>query len=265
MLDFARPIAFLTRRSPVARRNGMHELLDGDRFTPEELSGNLREIRMINRGLGWTTSTLRLIERVAQTQALTTFSYLDVATGSADLPLAFLKRAARRGWSIDAHALDYNPAVLDQARRFLGDAPVTLHAGDARSLPFPDHSFDIVTFALALHHFPPDEAVSLLRELGRVARRAWVLVDVERAMIPYLGARWLRLLLRNRLTRHDAPATVLRAYTQAELRGLLARAGLPDAVSARQFPFRLVAIGLVASVQGGSPCAGLSQAGQGSP
>lgn len=233
--------SFLARRSPTARRNGMRELLDGDAYAPEELAENLREIRLINRWLGWSGITLRLIESLVEEAGLTRFSLLDVATGSGDLPLALLGRARRRGWATELHALDYSTEVLAVARRHLNGAPVELHAGDARALPFPDHSIDLVVCALSLHHFAPDAAARVLSELARVARRGWLLVDLERSLPAYIGALALRLLLRSRLTRHDAPASVLRAYTLPELREILRQAGLPDAQAASHFPFRLVA------------------------
>jgi SAM-dependent methyltransferase len=240
--------AFFARRSPTARRNGMRELLDGDAIPALELAGNLAEIRRINRGLGWTGATLRLIAGVSSLDAGSSFSYLDVATGTGDLPLALVRHAQKRGWTVAAHALDANAGVLDAARRHIGDAPVCLHAGDARALPFADRSFDVVTCALALHHFSPDDAAAVLSELARVASRSWLVVDLERGMIAYLGARLLRVVLRNRLTRHDAPASVLRGYTLPELRVLLARAGLTGASATTQFPFRLVAFGTHATV-----------------
>jgi ubiquinone/menaquinone biosynthesis C-methylase UbiE len=157
--------------------------------------------------------------------------------------LALLRRARKRGWTVDAHALDSSADVLDAARGHIGSAPVRLHEGDARALPFADRSFDVVSCALALHHFAPDETPIVLRELARVARRGWVVVDLERSFVAYVGARLLRLVLRNRLTRHDAPASVLRAYTPTELQVLLEKAGVDQAVVATQFPFRLVAYG----------------------
>jgi hypothetical protein len=106
---------------------------------------------------------------------------------------------------------------------------------------------------LSLHHFAPDDAVMVLREVARVARRAWLVVDVERGFLPYLGALAMRILLRSPLTRHDAPATVLRAYTLAELKTLLARAGLQHARVTTQIPFRLVAYDLRAAPLAPSP------------
>jgi ubiquinone/menaquinone biosynthesis C-methylase UbiE len=225
----------------------MLEMLDGDPL-PGALPGNLREIRRINRGLGWTAVTRRLIERARREAGLTctTWSYLDVATGSADLPLAVLREARRRGQAVDVHALDASPAVLREAKSYLRDAPVTLHLGDARALPFEDRAFDIVSCVLALHHFPRDEAVAVLGEIARVTRHAWLVMDISRGFLAYLGALSLRPLLRNPMTRHDAPASVLRAYTVAELDGMLREAGLSSATLGTYFPFRVAVLGLVA-------------------
>jgi SAM-dependent methyltransferase len=220
----------------------MLEMLDGDPL-PGQLNGNLREIRGINRGLGWTAVTLRLVERARRDAGLTTWSYLDVATGSADLPRALVRGARRRGQTIDAHALDASPAVLDEASRYLRGAPVALHLGDARALPFEDRAFDIVTCVLALHHFPRDQAVAVLREMDRVARHAWLVVDLARSLMAYLGALALRPILRNPMTRHDAPASVLRAYTIAELEDMLRQAGLSAARTTSCFPFRAAVLG----------------------
>jgi SAM-dependent methyltransferase len=226
---------------PTARRNGMSELLDGDSLDRAALAANLREIRMINAGLGWTAISARLIERLVRRAKLSTFSYLDVATGSGDLPRAVLRRARRRGWTVQATALDLNPDVLAEARAYLADQPVALRQGDACALPFPDRSVDVVSCALALHHFAPEAATQALREVARVARHAWLVVDLERSLPAYLGARALWPLLRSPVTRQDAPASVLRAYTLPELRALLERAGLGAAYAATRFPFRLVA------------------------
>jgi hypothetical protein len=79
-----------------------------------------------------------------------------------------------------------------------------------------------------------------LRSLTRVGRRVLVF-DVERSRLAYLGALALTRVLRmNYMTRHDAPASVSRAYTALEVRALAERAGLRDARVRVDFPFRLV-------------------------
>ena len=96
-----------------------------------------------------------------------------------------------------------------------------------RSLHFPDHSFDIAHASLLLHHLDPPAAVVLLREMSRVARHGIVVNDLIRSRLAWIGA-WLlsHLATGNRYTRRDAPLSVRRAYTVAELTSLIAAAGL---------------------------------------
>jgi ubiquinone/menaquinone biosynthesis C-methylase UbiE len=104
--------------------------------------------------------------------------------------------------------------------------PVQLLQHDARSIPLRDGSVDIVTCCLAAHHLDPPGVHALLTEMWRVARHAVLVSDLARGPLAYLGARLLALVLRNPLTAHDGPVSVLRAYTPAELRRLAVEAGL---------------------------------------
>jgi len=78
-----------------------------------------------------------------------------------------------------------------------------------------------------LHHFSPDQAVVVIREMARVARIGVIVDDLLRSRVGYVGARLLgALLTSNRLTRHDGPLSVRRAYRRPELAALLRRAGI---------------------------------------
>jgi ubiquinone/menaquinone biosynthesis C-methylase UbiE len=104
---------------------------------------------------------------------------------------------------------------------------LTLAIADGRALPYPDAAFDIAHASLVLHHLEPPDALTLLRELARVARRGIVVNDLSRQRITLLGA-WLltRAFTRNRYSRHDAPLSARRAYTLEEAQALLTEAGL---------------------------------------
>lgn len=88
---------------------------------------------------------------------------------------------------------------------------------DAARLPFADASFDVVLSVRFLFHVPRDLRPSILREMGRVARR-YVLVDVRHA---YAWSAWTRRW-RARLTRARVP----HRYTLRELDQDFAAAGL---------------------------------------
>lgn len=224
----------------LRHRPDLRELLDEPTVDRATLERNLQDIRRINRWLGWTRTMTRAVARELSRDARRPWSLLDVATGSADLPLAVARWARRRGEQPRLIALDLSAAVLSSAAAHLSaHGTVALVRGDALRLPFRDASIDVVTCALTLHHFTPTQAADLLRELARVTGGALVLSDLERGWTGYAGARLLWFVTRNPMTRHDAPVSVLRAYTAAELRALARAAGLTGARVTRQFPMRL--------------------------
>jgi ubiquinone/menaquinone biosynthesis C-methylase UbiE len=223
-----------------ARNAGVRELLDAEALDTTALRRNLRDIRRINMLLGWRAYTVRAVARHVRALGLERFSLLDVASGSADMPLAVARWAERAGIQARIVATDINPEIVAAARAYIAGAPgLLVERQDALALPYGTGSFDVALCTLALHHFDPDAAVRLLRSMARVGRRVMVF-DVERSPLAYAGAVLLTQLARmNEMTRHDAPASVRRAYSAAELRELAAQAGLAGARVWVGVPFRL--------------------------
>ena len=93
--------------------------------------------------------------------------------------------------------------------------------GDALALPFRNESFDVVGSSLFVHHLEPDEVARFLDEGLRVARHAFVINDLMRHSLHWGLAVAGRAIYRSRLTRHDAPASVRRAYSVDEIRRIL--------------------------------------------
>jgi SAM-dependent methyltransferase len=199
------------------------ELMDDPIESLAELEANLSDIEFANRAFGGITPVLREVRRCRAR------TLLDVCCGSADVPLAIVRDARRRGVHIALTLLDRNAQMLTVARRRAhGEPGITFAAGDATALPFGDAAFDVVTCNLALHHFEPDSARALLRELRRVARVMPLVCDLRRSPAAYVAAlAWSRAFSRNRLTRHDAPLSVRRSYTAPEARTLAMAAGWP--------------------------------------
>jgi SAM-dependent methyltransferase len=219
----------------------VRELLDARTYDPEALRRNLRDIRRINALLGWTALTVREVAREVRASGATSFSLLDVASGSADMPLAIARWATRNRISARIVATDISPQIVAIAREQADSSPsVLVERQDALALPYASGSFDIALCTLSLHHFAPDEAVLLLRNLARVGRRVLVF-DLIRARLAYVSVVALtRALQMDAMTQHDAPVSVRRGYTVAEARELAARAGLCDARVRMAIPYRLV-------------------------
>ncbi|CAN5715586.1 hypothetical protein BH23CHL3_BH23CHL3_05860 [soil metagenome] len=226
-------------------RSDEEELLDDASQDPRELAENLRDIRRVNQLLGGTSTVLRHLPRmIANIPDEQPITVLDLATGSGDIPLAITRWARRRHFSMTIVASDCSEDILAVAQKQIADTPsITLARHDARAVPLPDKEFDIVLCSLSLHHFAPDDAVHVLREMDRLARVGFILNDLYRSRLGYAAA-WIaaRLTTRNRLTRNDAPLSVRRAYTPRELDELLRRAGINDATISTHLWFRMAAV-----------------------
>jgi SAM-dependent methyltransferase len=207
------------------------ELLDDTVESIGELEENFSDIERSNRRLGGYTAVEFAIGPLRPQMVL------DVGCGSGDAA-AFLARTARaEGRQLSVTCLDVNPDVLAIAQRRNGGPGLRFVCGDGRSLPFEDASFDVAMCNLTLHHCDPPAAVALLRELRRVARVAPVVTDLRRSRIAWAGAVLLvSIFTRNRLTRHDAPLSVLRAYTPREACDLAREAGWSNP-RVRKMPF----------------------------
>ena len=227
------------------RRWEAEELLDQAGHDPAELTANLRDIRTVNRLAGGVATVLRhLPGLVSQIPHGRPVEILDLATGCGDIPLSLAAWAERQSRPLHLAVTDRSPEILAEARRTLAGVPgVTFTVCDARAVPFPERSFDIVLCSLSLHHFAPGEAVQVLREMDRLSRIGFILNDIRRCLSGFVAA-WAasRVATRNRLTRHDMPLSVLRAYTPDELRALLRQAGIRDAPVTTHPLFRMAAV-----------------------
>jgi ubiquinone/menaquinone biosynthesis C-methylase UbiE len=202
------------------RRTIARELMDEPVDDLDELAENLRDVAFANARLGGTAPVVRALRRLGAR------SVLDVGSGAGDVALALVRDGAQRGVDVHVTCLDRSEQMLGIAQRETGGGPgLDFVRADGASLPYPDGAFDVVTCTLALHHFDPDAATVLLRELRRVARASPVVCDLRRSPIAYAAAWLWSRTSRNRLTRHDAPLSVRRAYTPREVRTLAQAAG----------------------------------------
>lgn len=221
------------------------ELMDRPEHSLAMLAGSLDDLRRINRWLGGVRLTLGGLNRLTRGLAPGThLSILDVGTGGGDVPRAIRRWGRRRGFGVRLTLADFNPKMLMLAgRRLPGAARV---AADARRLPFADGAFDVATCSLLVHHFEAADAVTVLQDLARVARRGLVVNDITRGWFGLVGA-WAvtRTVARHPLTRYDGPLSVRRAYTRAELTALARLAGLREVEFASAFGYRvaLTAVG----------------------
>jgi demethylmenaquinone methyltransferase/2-methoxy-6-polyprenyl-1,4-benzoquinol methylase len=99
---------------------------------------------------------------------------LDVATGTGAVARELV---AEKGCTVVG--LDQSPEMLAEARRRLPD-DVKLIEGRAEQLPFPDATFDALTFTYLLRYV--DDPAATLQELTRVVRPGGTIAGLEFAV-----------------------------------------------------------------------------------
>ncbi len=115
---------------------------------------------------------------------------LDVACGTGDLTRAFADGGASR-----CVGLDFTPQMLDIARtkrlapkRDAGSEMISYVQGDAKSLPFDDASFDVVSIAFGIRNV--DQPPKAFAEFFRVLRDGGRLVVLEFSQPRFRPIAW---------------------------------------------------------------------------
>ncbi len=173
---------------------------------------------------------------------------LDVACGTGKLTAALAGAVGPDGLVV---GVDLSPAMLDQARRALGELPaVEFRLGNALDLPVADGSFDAATIAFGMRNLSSFEAG--FREMARVVRSGGRVVCLElsvprprfmgrvytglfRVTAPVLGA-----IFRRRAAYSYLPHSLDGFPPAEEIAATMRRAGLTDV------SFKRLALGAVA-------------------
>ncbi len=148
------------------------------------------------------------------------------------MPLAAPRALARKGIKLQI-------TLMDRIWSHLPNPGPAAVAGDALHLPFRDEAYDVVSSTLFAHHLEPEELRIFACDALRVCRRAVLINDLIRSRL-HLWLVYAGLpLFRSRLTWHDAPASVRRAYTLDEMRQMLQGLAAERVATSRHFLFRM--------------------------
>jgi SAM-dependent methyltransferase len=212
------------------------ELLDLD-STPQRVKQQIvddadRIVRLLGLHRVVARRVGELVVEARRTRRGKPVRVLDVGAGSGGLLFRLEDWARRRRIPIELTGVEHNPGHVAVAERLAGEEGrrVRFVVGDARRLEaFADASVDVALSTLTLHHLAPGDAALALAELDRVAAVNFFAFDLRRSL-GALPAAWafLRLGGFDAPTRHDTLTSLRRAYSVAEIGGLLAAAGVEN-------------------------------------
>ena len=212
--------------------------LDGSRHLQA-----LQGLERINR---WSRSAQIVWNPIRQLASLSTpapLSVLDVAAGGGDVTVSLWRQAHRARVSLEVSGCDKSPRAVERSRQRAlqlcsGQAPVRFFELDVLEQPIPSH-YDVVICSLFLHHLNAAQAVRVLAEMGRAARRLVVINDLRRNLAGWwLSLAATKLLTRSEVVHMDGPRSVRAAYTVSEIKRLAEQAGLRGSRVTSCWPFR---------------------------
>lgn len=223
------------------QRSNKNELMDQEDISFEEFHDCLQGLEIINHlTLAYRPTLIWLHPWITAGEPL---CILDAGCGGGDMLRQIARQLRRRNTASPAIKLlgvDLNPWSKQSAE--LNNSFPSIHYETADIFSFqPARSIDIIICSLFTHHLTDDQVVDFLRWIDARATKGWFINDLHRHPLPYYFIKTATAVFsRNRLIRHDAAVSVARAFSIADWRQLLARAGIGDRAHIQWFfPFRL--------------------------
>ena len=218
------------------RRRGV-EILDSPDVDPAVVTRSLEDVACANSLFGGLSSAINEIRAVLP-ELPSRAMLLDVGTGLGDIPCRAHAVAGKKGIDLTTIGVD---AACELAVANCTSLNISVCA-DGLHLPFADNSIDIVMCSQVLHHFSDLDALTLLREMNRVARTRVIVSDLRRSWIAAAGLWLLSFPLRfHAVSRHDGVVSVMRGFTTTELANTVERAVARRPGAHRRRGFRVTA------------------------
>ena len=223
----------------LAVRLEAEELMDADDLPAETYAAVVGDLARVNTVTLARRPTLAFLKRALAGQQPRTWRLLDVGFGDGDMLRAIARWASGKGHRFDLVGVDHNPSS-ELAARAHGEAPLPIRwvMGDYADLA--GEPWDLVISSLVAHHMTREELVAFLRFMEAHSRRGWLVNDLHRHAFAYHSfPLFARLFAWHRIVRLDGRTSIARSYRPAEWPPILAEAGVSEARTFRQFPFRL--------------------------
>jgi 2-polyprenyl-3-methyl-5-hydroxy-6-metoxy-1,4-benzoquinol methylase len=225
----------------LSKRNLQGELMDDPLLDPRLHAEALLGLKRINQFTNSYHALWKSIRKLSATDG-TPLRILDVACGGGDSLRAIARFAERAGVAVHVTGLDISSTAIDIARSECANLPFKTDwiVGDAIYAPLPEGQ-DVVFCSLFLHHLTNEQAVLLLQNMKRSARRMVLVADLVRSRLGYVMAyAGTRILSRSKIVHIDGPRSVEAAFTIEEMQELAQSAGMRTATIHPFWPERFL-------------------------
>lgn len=228
-------------------RHLIPEMMDQPGLSQAEHHAALRGLRRLNL---WTRNyalAWRYVTRGRDPKSHSSpIQLLDVATGSADIPMAISRFSKSSHVEIQMSASDFSEqAILFAEKEFkkrkINDIRLFCH--DILRSQIPE-SYDVVMSSQFLHHLRTEEAVEVLHKMRLAAKQQVIIIDLCRSW-PNFWQVWIatRMLSRSPIVHFDGPQSIRAAFTVDEFSRIAEQAGFREFSITKHWPCRFVFVG----------------------
>jgi SAM-dependent methyltransferase len=213
-----------------SKRSSEVELMDDLNCSGEVVEQTLRELEFINRTLGGNSITVQGVQKLISKNQDEVFSILDLGCGGGDMLLLLKKKLDDQQVQATFLGLDANPNIVDYAKKnCMGVANISFKTVDIFSEEFKQLKCDIAIATLFFHHFTQEQLVGIFSQLKNQAKLGIVVNDLHRHPLAYYSIKLLTTLFsKSAMVKYDAPLSVLRGFSKAELISILEKAGMQN-------------------------------------
>jgi 2-polyprenyl-3-methyl-5-hydroxy-6-metoxy-1,4-benzoquinol methylase len=211
----------------------------------------IRQFRLINYLLSASNRLMREhFFSIMEKDPDRIYTLLDVGAGGCDIAVRAACEARQRGLKLNITALDNDKRILPIAYQAIRDYPeIRIVEGNALDLSRLG-SFDFVFSSHLLHHLAWDDIKIFLDSIIAQTRLAFVMNDLKRSNMAYLGFTIFSWLLTPRSYHfHDGRLSIRRGFLPEELRNFI-RSNFPNRTIQVEetYPARVVLLGKTATV-----------------
>lgn len=220
--------ASFIQKPDFSERSSQTEIMDDLEGTGPDWHQALRELKIINKYLGGNQLTLKGISYLLKGKnKKEEISVADLGCGGGDMLVEIARWGRRKGLSLRLLGVDANPHIIDYAKKNTAAYPeIEFLAADIFSEKFRNKKFDIVTCTLFTHHFESKLLTDLISQLNRQVNIGLLINDLHRHWLAYYSIKAItRVASRSGMVQHDAPVSVLRAFSRQDWELILQEAG----------------------------------------
>lgn len=222
------------------QRSYQNELMDDLSIDKDELFDTLAELNTINKYLGGYQTSIDGVMNLVPPECKSVY-LLDVATGGGELLPLLAEKFDKQNILFSAVGVDINQNCIEYARAFETEA--VKYAIEDVFDTLQQKTFDIIHAGLFLHHLKDQQIIQLVKLMKDRSRFGVVINDLHRHWFAYYSIKSLtNIFSRSRLIRHDAPLSVLRAFSMKELSHYIDEAGWQKAEIDWRWAFRWLTV-----------------------